>query len=250
MPGKLQNKKVIIIGASSGIGLELAKFYAASGYIVGVTGRRKGLLENFQQQFPLNVFIECFDVTKTDAIKHLGSLVEKIGGLDILIYSAGFGQPSETLNWEIDNATTVINVNGFISIANYTFNYFIKQGSGQLAAISSIASIRGNSQAPAYSAGKAFISRYLEGLSIKVLKTKMPDGTRPQITITDIQPGFVNTQPIEIPGAFWIAPVEKAARQMYQAIEKKKRRAYITRRWIIIAWLLKVMPYSIYKRFG
>ena len=250
MQSEPQAKKIIIIGASSGIGLELAKLYVASGCMVGITGRRKVLLENFQQRFPANVLMECFDVTSPAATAHLRSLIEKMNGLDILIYSAGFGQINETLNWEIDHETTVTNVNGFISIANYAFNYFIKQGSGQLAAISSVASIRGNSRAPAYSAAKAFISRYLEGLSIKAFKTKMPDGTKPQIAITDIQPGFVNTKAIESPVLFWMAPVEKAALQIYKAIEKKKRRAYITRRWAIIAWLLKVVPYSVYKRFG
>ena len=250
MQHKPQAKKVIIVGASSGIGMELAKLYVASGCVVGITARREELLKNFQRQFPAQVFIERFDVTAPDVTPHLRRLIEALDGLDILIYSAGFGEVSETLSWEIDYKMTTTNVNGFISIANYAFNYFLKQGSGQLAAISSIASIRGNSRAPAYSAAKAFMSRYLEGLSIKAWKTKMPNGAKPGIIITDIQPGFVNTKPIDAPGAFWIAPVEKAAQQIYRAIEKKKRRVYITRRWAFIAWLLKVVPYSVYKRFG
>ena len=242
--------KVVIIGASSGIGLELAKLYAQAGCRVGITGRRKELLANFQQQFPSNVFTECFDVTAPGITAHLQSLIDQLGGLDILVYSAGFGEVSETLSWEVDYNITTTNVNGFIAVANYAFNYFLRQGSGQLAAISSIASIRGNSRSPAYSAAKAFISRYLEGLSIKAFRVKRHDGKRPAIFITDILPGFVNTKPIAAAGAFWIAPVEKAAQQIYKAIEKKKRRVYITRRWRIIAWLLKVMPYNVYKRFG
>ena len=236
--------KVIIIGATSGIGRELARIYALNGSHVGVTGRRMNLLLSFNEEFPLNTFIECFDVTGKENIPHFQSLIEKLGGLDILIYNSGFGEASKELDWEIENKTTQINVNGFLEIVCYAFNYFLNQGHGQIACISSIASIRGNNMAPAYSASKAFASTYMEGLWLKAKRLKK------DIAITDIQPGFVDTHMAKGEGKFWVAPVRKAVIQIYNAIQKKKKRAYVTKRWAIIAWLLKWMPGFIYNRFG
>lgn len=240
-------QRVIIIGATSGIGLELAKLYLQNGDQVGVTGRRNDLLVQLQNEFPAKVVIECFDVTGNENIPHLESLIKKLGGMDLLIYNSGFGDISETLDWELDKKTTLINVNGFLEIVNYAFNYFVKQGRGQIAATSSIASIRGNSAAPAYSASKAYMSTYLEGLHIKAFKLKKKGI---QVDITDIQPGFVKTKMAKGKGRFWEAPVKKAAKQIFNAIQRKKRRVYITRRWWIIAKILKWLPYSIVKRIG
>jgi short-subunit dehydrogenase len=237
-------KKVIIIGATSGMGRGLAEKYIAAGCIVGITGRREALLQQLQQQHPQQVFIECFDVTGTDKIMHLQELLTKTGGMDLFIYNAGYGDPSETLDWDIERLTTLTNVNGFVELTNFAYNYFLKQQHGQIAATSSIAAYRGNSWAPAYSAGKAYMSTYMEGLHMKSAKTKAG------IAITDIQPGFVRTKMAKGNGQFWVAPVAKAVNQMYNAIEKKKRRAFITRRWVIIAWLMKRLPYFIYRRIA
>jgi short-subunit dehydrogenase len=260
-------RKVIIIGATSGIGWELAKLYIQNGDMVGVTGRRGHLLDNLQQQFPSQVVTECFDVTGQENIKHLESLIRKLEGLDLLIYNSGYGEISETLDWAIDKQTTLINVVGFVEIVNYTFNYFVKMGRGQIAATSSIASIRENSLAPAYSASKAYLSVYMAGLHLKARKMKKKDH-HIEVSISDILPGFVRTRMAKArpddprmndsvgpavgrgKGRFWEAPVEKAARQIFGAIQKKKRRTYITHRWVIIAWMLKWLPYSIFKRFG
>lgn len=238
-----ERKKVIIIGATSGIGRELAKLYTRNNCIVGATGRRLELLQSLQKEFPERVMIECFDVTGTENIEHLKNLLQQTGGMDILIYSSGYGDPSKTLDWEIDRQTTLTNVNGFVEIANFSFNYFAKQGHGQIAAISSLASIRGNSWAPAYSASKAYMSTYMEGLHLKAAKMKQA------VSITDIQPGFVNTKMAKGNGQFWVAPVEQAAKQIAIAIAHKKRRAYITKRWWLVAKLVKLMPYWLYKRF-
>ena len=242
-------QRVIIIGATSGIGRELAKLYIKNGDMVGATGRRCNLLEALQQEFPSKVATECFDVMGTENIVHLESLIKKLGGLDLLIYNSGYGEISETLDWTIDRKTTLTNVNGFVEIVNYVFNYFYKQGHGQIAATSSIASIRENSQAPAYSASKAYLSMYMAGLHLKARRIKKKNPAI-DITISDILPGFVSTKMAKGEGRFWEAPVEKAAKQIFSAIQKKKRRTYITRRWIIIAWLLKWMPHFIIKRFA
>lgn len=236
-------QKVIIIGATSGIGEALAKLYLQDDHTVAITGRRKELLDSFQSAFP-KVFTECFDVTGNENIKHFQSLIDKLGGLDILIYSSGYGEPSKKLSWDIDKQTTLTNVNGFVEIVNFAFNYFVKQGHGQIAGISSIAANRGNSIAPAYSASKAYMSTYLEGLHMKAFKMKLA------ISITDIQHGFVKTKMAKGNKQFWISSVERATKQIYKAISLKRKRAYITKRWWIIAIILKHMPYWIAKRMG
>jgi short-subunit dehydrogenase len=230
------NKKIIIIGATSGIGRAVAGLYAERGCTLGVTGRRSELLREVQQVYPSLVHTECFDVTGNNNIKHLESLLQKTGGMDILIYNSGYGEVSKTLDWKLDKKMVDINVNGFVEITNYAFNYFMKQGHGQLVTTSSIAAIRGNSHAPAYSAGKAFQSIYFEGLYMKAKKLKA------NIYITDIQPGFVDTKQAKAGKLFWVAPVMKAAKQIVHAIDHHKRKAYITKRWWLIAQLLKIMP--------
>ncbi len=242
-------KRVIIIGATSGIGLELTKLLIAHGDKVGITGRRCHLLDELEKQFPSQVVTECFDVMGNDNVIHLQSLIRKLNGLDLLIYNSGYGDVSDSLDWKIDRQTTLTNVNGFVEIVNHTFNYFVKHDAGQIAAISSIAAIRENSQAPAYSASKAYMSTYMAGLYLKARRIKKRD-PKIKIVITDIQPGFISTKMAKGKGRFWEAPLEKAARQIFTAIQKQKRKAYITRRWALIAWLLKWMPHFIIKRFA
>jgi short-subunit dehydrogenase len=243
-------QKVIIIGATSGIGKELATIYASKGYFVGITGRRNDLLISLQSEFPKNIVTECFDVTEKENIPHLQNLIQKLDGLDILIYNSGAGDVSKELDWDIEKRTTEVNVNGFVEIVCYAFNYLVNQGHGQLACTSSIASIRGNSRAPAYSASKAYESIYMEGLYFKVKKLADSIGSRLNIAITDIQPGFVDTGLAIGKGKFWVATPQKAAMQIFHAIKNKKKKAYITKRWWIIAKLLKWMPDFLYKQIG
>ena len=234
--------KIIIIGATSGIGRELARLYADAGHLVGATGRRQDLLYSLQLEYPNHIVTECYDVTDGCNGPRLDSLVRKLGGLDLLIYNAGYGAVSETLDWKADKEMVDIQVNGFLEAIHYGWNYFVRQGHGQLAVTSSIASIRGNRQAPAYSACKAFESVYFEGLHIRARRMKIP------LYVTDIQPGFVDTKMAG--GRFWIAPVDKAAGQIVRAIEKKKWRVYITRRWWLVAKVFKWIPDWVYHRIG
>jgi short-subunit dehydrogenase len=236
------NKKIIIIGASSGIGKELAILYAQAGCRVGISGRRAALLDELKDLFPNQIETTVFDVMGSENILHLQQLIQKLDGLDLLIYNAGYGDVSPELDWDIDKTTILTNVNGFVEMVNFTFNYFKKQGYGQIAATSSIASLAGNHFAPAYSASKAFMSNYMEGIYLKAKKLKL------RISITDIQPGFVKTKMAKGPGRFWEAPAAKAAKQMMDAIEAKKFRVYITKRWWLIAQLIKLLPGWLYRR--
>ncbi len=239
-----QIKRIIIVGATSGIGRKMAELYAAAGNIVGITGRRKELLDEIENMFPGNIKTECFDVTGNENIQRLTSLIQKIGGLDILVYSSGIGELSKGLDWEIDKLTVETNVKGFIEIANWSFNYFLNQGTGRMAVISSIAANRGNSWAPAYSASKAFQSNYFEALAIKANKMKKDIG------ITCIEPGFVDTKMAKGNKRFWVVPLEKAARQIIAGIEKKKQKVYVSKRWWLVARLMRLIPFWLYKKIG
>lgn len=240
----IQPKKIAIIGATSGMGRRMAELYLEKGHRVGITGRRLELLEEIRQQFPQQMEYECFDVTKSDNKIHITTLIDKLGGLDILIISAGGGDVSKELDWQVDKLTIDTNVNGFAEIANWGFNYFLKQGYGQLATISSIGAIRGGSWAPAYNASKAFQSNYFEGLAIKAKRLKK------NIAITCIEPGFVDTKMAKGNKKIWVMPVDKAAKRIIKAIEKKKRRSYLSTRWWLVAKLLKLLPYWLYRRIG
>lgn len=236
--------KIIIIGASSGMGKEMALRYAAEGHLVGITGRRATLLTEIKNRFPKNILSYCLDVTGTENEKQFLQMISDLGGLDLLIYNAGFGEPSKTLDVKTEMQITRTNALGCVEIVGTAFNYFLKKGRGQIAVTSSVAALRGNSWTPAYSASKAFVSNYAEGLNIKARVLKA------DVVITDIRPGFVDTKPANVQGRFWVASTQKATAQIVQAIEKKKRVAYITRRWWLVAQLLKLVPFGVYKRFA
>lgn len=201
-------KKAIIIGATSGIGKELAKLLADNNYKVGLTGRRTELLNELKNDNPNSYFIKSFDVTDTKiTVKKLDELTTELGGLDLLIISSGTGDINENLDFEIKNRTIQTNVIGFTCVADWTFNYFENQKFGHLVAISSIGGLRGSRQSPAYNATKAYQINYVEGLRQKATKLKDP------IFITDIRPGLVGTEMAKGEGLFWVMPVEKTVRK-------------------------------------
>ncbi len=236
-------KKAIVIGATSGIGKGLAELLVNHNFKVGITGRRTELLEKLKAKKPESFFTRTFDVTDTKIINDsLEKLVAELGGLDLIIISSGTGDINEHLDYEIEKRTIEINVTGFTCVADWAFNYFENQKSGHLVAITSVGGLRGSGQAPAYNATKAFQINYLEGLRQKATKLKHP------IVVTDIRPGFVDTAMAKGEGLFWVSSVEKATKQIFAAIEKKKKIAYITKRWQLIGTILKRIPSVVYER--
>lgn len=233
----MDTKKVIIIGATSGIGKELALVFSSNGYEIGITGRRKNLLSGLASQLQTKTYISSFDVRDTEiAMTMLGNLISDMGNVDIIIINAGTGSINKMLDWAPEKDTIDTNVSGFIAMANVSIRFFINKKAGHLVGISSIAGLMPNNQAPAYSSSKAFISNYLLSLRGKMEKEKLP------VFITDIIPGFVRTEMAKGEGLFWVASPKKAAKQIYSAITRKKKTAYITKRWIIIAFLIKFIP--------
>lgn len=236
-------KKAIVIGATSGIGKGLAQKLADENYVVGITGRRTELLDDLKFQKPNLFYPKTFDITDTNIIvENLENLTKQLGGLDLIIISSGTGDLNENLEYEIEKRTIETNVTGFTCIANWAFNYFKNQKAGHLVAISSVGGLRGSRIAPAYNATKAFQINYLEGLRQKAAKLKI------QILVSDIRPGFVDTAMAKGDGQFWVSSVEKATDQIFEAIKKKKKIAYITKRWKLIGTILKRIPRQIYDR--
>lgn len=236
-------KKAIIVGASSGIGRELAKILAGKGYAVGLIARREALLQNIQGELSSKAYIKTIDIcNRDDTQKVLTGLITEMGGVDLVIISSGIGFINPELDLDKELETVATNVQGFVTVANVAIRHFIRQGAGHLVGISSIAAIRGGAEAPAYNASKAFVSNYLQGLRQKAAKLKLT------ITVTDIQPGFVDTDMAKGEGIFWMAPVQKAASQIFRAIERKRSHAFVTKRWRLVAWMLKIMPDFLYHR--
>lgn len=236
-------KNAIIVGATSGIGKELARLLVNDGFRVGITGRRIELLESLKSEKPDCYFIKAFDVNDTKvAEEKLEELTGELGGIDLLILSSGTGNINNKLDFEIELRTIETNVTGWTFIADWAFKYFENQKSGHLVGISSIGGLRGSRQSPSYNATKAYQINYLEGLRQKA--TKLKTG----IYVTDIRPGLVDTEMAKGDGLFWVMPLPKAARQIYTAIKKKKNVAYITKRWGIIAAITKLIPKQVYNR--
>lgn len=236
-------KKAIVIGASSGIGRELAKILSRNQYVVGVMARRVQLLDELCNEVEGTLFVQKIDVADIEsAMETLAKFIKEMGGVDLIVFSAGTGDINNGLSWPLENEAIKTNVTGFAALVNVAMHHFTGKGSGHFVGISSIAALRGGRDSPAYNASKAFESNYLEGLRQKVRKSGLP------ITITDIRPGFVNTAMAKGDGIFWAAEPEKAAEQIYQAIRRRKSTVYITRRWVMIAWLIRLLPGFIYER--
>ena len=236
-------KKAIVIGASSGIGRELAKILSQNQYRVGVMARRVHLLDELRNELENEIFIQEIDVADAEsAMEKFARLIEKMGGVDLVVISAGTGHLNAKLDWLLEKETITTNVTGFAAIANVAVQHFMEKGCGHLVGISSIAALRGGRESPAYNASKAFESNYLEGIRQKVRNLGLP------ITITDIKPGFVKTAMAKGDGIFWAADASKAALQIYRTIKQKKPGAYITRRWKLMTWLIKLLPGFIYER--
>lgn len=225
----------MVVGATSGIGRAVAEALADRGDEVGVTGRRTALLEALVQSLPSPSHGRAFDVCQADARAQLQALFDEMGGVDLVVVCAGTGFTNPTVDWSLDRDTLETNVVGFAAMCNVAWHHFVQRGGGHLVGISSVLAVRGMRSA-SYAASKAFVSHFLAGLRCRAVTD------RHAITVTDIKPGFVRTAMAKADDAFWMASPEVAARQIVEAIEARRSHAYVTRRWRVIAWLLKAAP--------
>ncbi len=233
-------KKVMIVGCTSGIGKALAIKYLNEGHTVAGCSRNETILKEMKDQNS-RFFYEVLDVRTQKIIgQTLSHAVQKAGGMDLCIISAGISQKNKNLDWNIEDNIISTNVNGFSRVAVWAANYFLKQKGGHLAGISSIAKYFGNPN-PSYNASKAFEALFLDGLRLRL----EPEA----ISVTTVLPGFVRTPMTENqPRMFWAAEVTKAAQQIYSGLEKKKRYIFVTRRWRLFSLILPLLPFPLLRK--
>jgi short-subunit dehydrogenase len=233
-------KNAIIFGATSGIGEALVRFLVEDGYIVVVAGRRIDRLQVIKEKYGESIIIKQNDITQVKELQSVfDEIVAELRTVDLVIQSSGIGYVNVELDWDKEEDTIYTNVHGVTKLYGLAMQLFAKQKFGHLVGISSIASIRGSKYAPAYFASKAYQKAYMESLYLKSPKS---------VYVTEIRPGYVDTKMALGDDIFWMVPVQKAAKQIYKAIKKRKRVAYISRRWIIIAYILKLVPAWLLKR--
>lgn len=236
-------KRAIIIGATSGIGQEVAKGLLLEGWKLGIAGRRQHALEVFQQVSPEQIEIQELDVTQKEAVDKLHILINKLGGMDLFLLSSGIGFQNVNLNIDIELNTAHTNVEGFIRMVDTAFAYFKSNGGGHLAVISSIAGTKGLGVAPAYSATKRFQNTYIDALEQLAYLQKL------NIHFTDIRPGFVATALLNDGKHYpMLMKADKVGRYIVRAINKKKRIAVIDERYRILVFFWKMIPRWIWKR--
>ena len=229
----------IVMGATSGIGYEVALALARQGWRVGVAGRREDILKKMVEETAGIVAYEVIDVTVPQATDGLHRLIGKMGGMGLYFHSSGIGYQNTALDADKELRTIETNCLGMARLVGAAFRYFEQhtEAEGQIAVISSIARTRGLGAAPAYSASKRFTSHYMESLC----QLKRIKGLR-HLYLTDIRPGFVRTPLIE--GSHF--PMQLDARRVAAIIVAaiRRRQAVVTINWLyrLLVFFWQLIP--------
>lgn len=236
-------KQGIIVGASSGIGWELALQLAAQGYQLGLMARRDGCLNKLADSLPGEHFVQKTDVANAEqAVTELTSLIEKMGEVELIVVNSGVGSSERLLDWEVQRQMIDVNVRGFAAMSLTAMNYFVERGAGHLVGVSSAAAHFSGGLTPTYNATKAFASNYLNGLRSRAARSRKP------IVVTTVEPGYVDTPMVE-GRPMWLAPLEKSVAQLVKAINNRADHVFITKRWRYVALLLDIMPNALIRKF-
>ena len=237
------NKSAIIVGASSGIGLEVAKLLLAEGWRLGVAARREEPLLELKAMAPERVEVMTIDVTRPDAGERLLSLAERLGGMDLYFHASGIGKQNRTLQADIELRTMQTNAVGFTRMTGAAYRYFAERGGGHIAAITSIAGTKGLGPAPAYSATKALQANYLQALEQQARQRGL------NILFTDIRPGFVDTALLndDFPYPMLMRP-EKVARDIVRSISLRRHVRVIDWRYRILTFFWRLLPGWLWRR--
>ncbi len=173
------------------------------------------------------------------------SLFTTMDGCDLVIINAGVWHSDPDLDWQLQKQMLVVNVVGFAAMAHAAFAYFRAQGRGHLVGITSVAAGLAGKVASIYSATKAFDYMLLAGL------LRYAEAHKLAIDVTDIRPGFVDTDMIKVrKNKFWEISSEQAAEEIYVAIQQRDKEVYVSKRWRIIAWVLKILPDWVLNKIG
>ncbi|MCH5309385.1 MAG: SDR family NAD(P)-dependent oxidoreductase [Prevotella sp.] len=241
-------KRAVVIGASSGIGLEVARLLLRDGWQLGVAARREDRLLALKRETEKEadnrvMIVECIDVTADDATAKLRTLISRLGGMDLFFYASGIGKQNRTLTEDIELATVQTNALGFTRMVGEAFRYFAEQGRGHIAAITSIAGTKGLGPAPAYSATKAMQNTYLQALEQQAHARHL------DIRITDLRPGFVDTDLLA--GNFHYPMMmrpERVAQEILRAIRRCEHVRVIDWRYRLLTAAWRCLPRWLWRR--
>ena len=235
-------KKVVIIGASSGMGLEVAKLLLAEGCTLGVAARREDRLQALKLLAPDRVEVATIDVTADDAAERLRSLIDRLGGMDLFFNASGIGKQNRTLSSDIELNTVNTNGMGFTRMIGEAYRYFAEHGEGHIAAITSIAGTKGLGPAPSYSATKAMQNVYLQALE------QQANARGLKIRFTDIRPGFVDTDLLKGDYHYpMMLKPERVARQIVKALKNKRHIKVIDWRYTLMTAVWRRIPRPIWR---
>ena len=239
----MKMKRAIIIGASSGIGAEMAKQLSSKGYQLGLMARRENLLEDLVSTLEGEHQVMPIDLKNfEEAEQQMNQMIALLDDVDLIVLNSGVGAQEYQLDWIYQKQLIDVNVSGLVLMSTISMDYFVKRGRGHIVGVSSIAAHVSSGLALTYCASKAFVSSYLNGLRSRVRNSKLP------IIITTIEPGYVDT-PMVKGSPPWTAPVDKAVRQMIAGIENKRQHIFITRRYRLVVWMLKLIPNWVIRRY-
>lgn len=231
------------MGATSGIGKEVALLLAEKGWLVAIAGRRANLLEEMAQRHDNIKVSRTVDVNTDAAPQTLKEMTEELGGMELYVHSSGIGWQNTELDMEKELLTANTNATGFTRMVAAAFNMMAENGKGgHIACITSIAGTKGLGAAPAYSATKRYQAHYLECLA------QLAHIRRVGITITDIRPGFVDTPLIEGSDFPMKLSVKAVAKDIVRAIEKRKAIHIIDWRYRLLVAVWQLIPRGIWTR--
>lgn len=246
----LNAQTAVIIGATSGIGRELAVRLLEQGWRVGIAGRRKERLEEIQRQYGADrVFCAQMDVTKDEATVALDKLLEETGAPDLFLHVSGVGHQNPELDETIEMQVIRTNCDGMVRMVTHFINYvksntFYNSGhKAHIGVVTSVAGMAGLGIAAAYSASKKMQSTYLSALSQLARMKRLP------VVFSDIRPGFVATEILDESHHYpLIMTVDKAASHILRGLRKKRRVITFDWRFRLITAFWRIIPRGLWER--
>jgi short-subunit dehydrogenase len=239
-------RTALIVGASSGVGAALARRLAREGFALGLVARRIDRLEALRTELGTSVFAYQHDVTDTaEAPTLLDRINSDLGNLDLFIYCAGVLFPNDPAAYNTDQDQFMLQVNlvGATAWINPVAQRFQQKYAGHIVGIGSIAGDRGRRGMPAYTASKAGLHTYLEGMRNRLWR----DG----VTVTTIKLGQVETDMLKNADRKR-NPItaDRAAELIWRAIEQRKQTVYVPSWWRWIGLTVQHLPSFIFRRLN
>ena len=244
---------ILITGASSGLGAEMARQFAALGHDLALCARRTERLDELSAEIAathpgVTVAVKALDVNDHDAVfRVFEEFRDELGGLDRVVVNAGLGkgQPLGTGRFDANKQTAETNFIGALAQTEAAAGIFRAQGHGHLVMVSSFSALRGMPRnITTYAASKAAVAHLAEGFRADVHGTP--------IKVTVLYPGYIVS---EMSGTSAKTPLmtstEKGVRAMVEAIEKEKKSARVpTWPWAPLGFVIKHVPVGVLRRLG